>query len=63
MPFSNQVPTADVSLVDLTVRTKKACTAEEMEAWLRRYRVKDTEDGKNESDIELDTKQDMEQET
>jgi len=30
-----RVPTADVSLVDLTVRTKKACTAEEMEAALK----------------------------
>jgi len=30
-----RVPTADVSLVDLTVRTKKACTADEMNAALK----------------------------
>eukprot|EP00957_Ditylum_brightwellii_P014007 1056594-Ditylum_brightwellii.AAC.1 len=30
-----RVPTSDVSLVDLTVRTKKACTADEMNAALK----------------------------
>lgn len=30
-----QVPTPDVSLVDLTVRTEKPCTAEEMNAALK----------------------------
>lgn len=30
-----RVPTADVSLVDLTIRTEKACTAEEIKAALK----------------------------
>jgi len=31
-----RIPTADVSLVDLTIRTKKACTGEEMQAALKK---------------------------
>lgn len=33
--YQLQVPTPDVSLVDLTVRTEKACTGEEIEAALK----------------------------
>ncbi len=38
-------------------------TAEEMEAWLRRYRVKEAEGEKNEPEIEPEVEQDVEQET
>ena len=33
--FISQVPTPDVSLVDLTIRTEKACTGDEIKAALK----------------------------